>query len=465
MRETRVDILNVSHHHLLPKMEDYLRHYEAVAPIKQPKLPTVTDEAYKAYKKRMEEQEKKNAVLDAMDLDVVPTGMWDGLTAEDRKKTSKWDRALSKAQHEVSSHLANSLTEPPTDQLLSIAETDSDEPTTSNTKLMYQISSTMAPPAELPIDSPFMDVDISAETLQTVSKYLNVETRASIKIDGDVEKPITDSAPKIPPSSGVPAFRCEMITEEDIKVYDGVTDTDSNGVRVSVDNCDFTPRDLYTLKPGKWINDNVVNGYMKLLQVRDSEKTDGPSCHFQKTFLTTNIYPEYKYNAVRKWTSARRLKNWGQSKATILDCDYVFFPVHLHASHWVLVVADLTKKTLRYYDSLGTNIPDTVTSQLFSTVLQFEYKQDNETYMLLKNICKYLVDEAADKLKAEWKEDDFVFEIAREMPQQHNSCDCGVYMVRTAKALSGQNALLYTTDEMQLYRILIMKELAAGKLL
>ena len=360
MKETRIDFLNACHLRQLPKLEDYLRHYEAVAPIKQPVIRTVTDEAYQAYKKRLEEQEKKNAALDAMDVDLVPTGTWDGLTAEDRKKTSEWDRALSKAQHEVSHHMAKSLTETPTTQLPSIAETESNEPPILDAKLMYQISSRREPPAELPIDSPFMEIDVSAETLRTVSKYLDDKTIETIKADSDHDMETATDIGEISKTSGVPAFRREMITEEDMRVYEGITDTNSNGINVSVDNCDFTLRDIHTLKPGKWINDNVVNGYMKLLQNRESEKEGGPSCHFHKTFLTTNIHPTYQYNLVRKWTSARRLKNWGQSKATILDCDYVFFPVHLHASHWVLVVADLTKKTLRYYDSLGANASKTV---------------------------------------------------------------------------------------------------------
>ena len=114
---------------------------------------------------------------------------------------------------------------------------------------------------------------------------------------------------------------------------------------------------------------------------------------------------------------------------------------------------------------LGQTRPKRYNSNCFPLSLKFECKQDSGTYMLLEKICKYLVDEAADKLKTEWKEDDFVFEIAKEMPQQENSYDCGVFMVRTAKELSGQNTLFYTTEEMQLYRVLMMKELAAGKLL
>lgn len=85
--------------------------------------------------------------------------------------------------------------------------------------------------------------------------------------------------------------------------------------------------------------------------------------------------------------------------------------------------------------------------------------------LLLKNIARYLVDEAADKLGAEWHVSDFSFEYVRDMPQQTNASDCGVYVARTAKELSGQNTLNYTTEEMRNYRVLILKELASGHVL
>lgn len=46
-----------------------------------------------------------------------------------------------------------------------------------------------------------------------------------------------------------------------------------------------------------------------------------------------------------------RLKNWGQQSPTILDCDVIFFPVHL-GMHWALVMALVNEKRIVYYDSL-----------------------------------------------------------------------------------------------------------------
>lgn len=84
---------------------------------------------------------------------------------------------------------------------------------------------------------------------------------------------------------------------------------------------------------------------------------------------------------------------------------------------------------------------------------------------LMGPIRRYLIDEAADKLNQTWNEDDFLFELAEPIPKQNNTSDCGVFVARFAKELSGQNRLDFKADEMDLYRMLIFKELESGRLL
>jgi len=83
----------------------------------------------------------------------------------------------------------------------------------------------------------------------------------------------------------------------------------------------------------------------------------------------------------------------------------------------------------------------------------------------LRSLRQYLIDEAADKLQQTWDAESFSFRFATEMPQQNNGDDCGVYVVRTAKEISGGNRLNYGPGEMTQYRMLILKELQAGHLL
>lgn len=124
-----------------------------------------------------------------------------------------------------------------------------------------------------------------------------------------------------------------------------------------MDNARYTSRILSCLGWTNWLNDEVINGYMKLLQCRDSQLRKlniYPKCHFFKSYFLGKLYLDassYNYRAVRKWTMANRLQNWGQESPSVIDCDILFFPVHL-GDHWVMAAAFLKYKKIRYYDSL-----------------------------------------------------------------------------------------------------------------
>lgn len=71
------------------------------------------------------------------------------------------------------------------------------------------------------------------------------------------------------------------------------------------------------------------------------------------------------------------------------------------------------------------------------------------------------MDEARDKKGIEWNVDDFELVFVENSPQQENSSDCGVFVLRNAKQLSAQhnnNNLNYNRGEMTDFRILMMKE-------
>lgn len=71
------------------------------------------------------------------------------------------------------------------------------------------------------------------------------------------------------------------------------------------------------------------------------------------------------------------------------------------------------------------------------------------------------MDEARDKKQIEWNVDDFELVFVEDSPQQENSSDCGVFVLRNAKQLSSKqnnNSLNYNRGEMTDFRILMMKE-------
>jgi len=138
-------------------------------------------------------------------------------------------------------------------------------------------------------------------------------------------------------------------------------DVDSNAVVLKHERSmvELTGRDMSRLAPGQWLNDEIINLYMRLLQERDTKlhenHTEYPKCHFFNTFFIAKLYKDkqkYEYDAVRRWTVPARLKASGQSRKSILDSDRIFFPVNQSNTHWVCAVADLKNRQLAYYDSL-----------------------------------------------------------------------------------------------------------------
>jgi hypothetical protein len=148
---------------------------------------------------------------------------------------------------------------------------------------------------------------------------------------------------------------------------------------------DIKGRDMAKLAPGCWLNDEIVNVYIGMLQERDTRRRDGgahvPKCHFFNSFFTSKLYLEsgkYDYSAVRRWTMPKRLKTTGQRSDSILDCDRIIIPVNKGGMHWVCAVIDLKGSKFVLYDSLG-----------------------GTDHVLLANLAKYVCDEYKNKRDAE----------------------------------------------------------------
>ncbi|XP_044500131.1 ubiquitin-like-specific protease ESD4 isoform X2 [Mangifera indica] len=82
---------------------------------------------------------------------------------------------------------------------------------------------------------------------------------------------------------------------------------------------DITGQVLQCLRPGAWLNDEVINVYLGLLKER--EKRDPQKflkCHYFNTFFYKKLVSGnngYDYKAVKRWTSIRKLGY------TLLECD------------------------------------------------------------------------------------------------------------------------------------------------
>jgi len=174
-------------------------------------------------------------------------------------------------------------------------------------------------------------------------------------------------------------------------------------------------RHLKCLLPEVWLNDEVVNFWLGLVQERSHKRascTKYPEKHKAKVFIMNSFFwtrlhntGVYTYKNVRRWTKKSKLMRIGLE--TIFDLDKFLIPVHITNTHWCAGVINFKKKRIEYYDSLG---------------------RGNEKFF--KFFRRYLLDECRDKKGMEFCLDGFQDFFPRDAPQQGNGSDCGVFMLK-----------------------------------
>ncbi|KAG0235606.1 SUMO1 sentrin specific peptidase 1 [Actinomortierella wolfii] len=158
-------------------------------------------------------------------------------------------------------------------------------------------------------------------------------------------------------------------------------------------NVTITKNDIRTLRPGEWLNDEVINFYGNLIMARSNTSNTLPKVHVFSTFFYKTL-SENGYDKVRRWTK----------KTNIFEKDYILIPIHCSGNHWTSAVIDMTKKKISYYDSLLGNNP--------------------KCFLTLR---AYLEKESLDKLKKPFDFQGWENECPKNIPQQRNGYDCGVF--------------------------------------
>jgi len=205
-------------------------------------------------------------------------------------------------------------------------------------------------------------------------------------------------------------------------------------------------KDIHTLAPVTWLNDECVNFTLGILGRRERERCGPkghPRCHFFNTFFLNKLFQDagiYEYNKVRRWTTEKKVGYLP------IKCEKVIIPVH-QGVHWVLAVVDLKRKVVSYYDSLLGRDRDVV-----------------------RNLIKWVVDEAENKLNEKWDITEWKEEYPSEIPRQMNGSDCGMFMINYARNVASftdedlaNNAFTFHQKDMvNLRRRLVLEVLKIG---
>ncbi|KAL3634582.1 hypothetical protein CASFOL_021636 [Castilleja foliolosa] len=224
-----------------------------------------------------------------------------------------------------------------------------------------------------------------------------------------------------------------LTQEEEALVARALNNSNRRKVLVSHDNSniDISGENLQCLRPGAWLNDEVINLYLELLKEREKrEPQKFLNCHFFNTFFYKKIISNgYNFQAVRRWTMQRKLGY------NLLDCEKIFVPIH-KGNHWCLAIINKKDKKFQYLDSLGG-----VDSQVMSV------------------LARYYVDEVKDKTGKDINVESWDEEFVTNLPYQENGFDCGMFMIKYVDFYSRDIGLCFNQTHMPYFRQRTVKEI------
>ncbi|XP_051128026.1 ubiquitin-like-specific protease ESD4 [Andrographis paniculata] len=202
-------------------------------------------------------------------------------------------------------------------------------------------------------------------------------------------------------------------------------------------NIDITGQILQCLRPGAWLNDEVINLYLELLKERERrEPQKFLQCHFFNTFFYKKLISGkggYNYQSVRRWTTQKKLGY------TLIECDKIFVPIHKEI-HWCLAIINKKEKKFQYLDSLKGN--------------------DKQ---VLNVLARYFVDEVKDKCGKTIDVSSWDKEFVVDLPEQENGYDCGMFMIKYADFYSRDIGLCFNQEHMPYFRQRTVKEILRMK--
>lgn len=189
--------------------------------------------------------------------------------------------------------------------------------------------------------------------------------------------------------------------------------------------------DLDCLRPREYLNDNVINAYLKLILADKQAKKNVPNIQLLDNFLlrtlSRDIDMKQSYSAVaNKYGLNKELcqeiadkKKRLIKKYKIFEADYLVLPI-CHDSHWfMIIVCHLSK--IRHW---GHKI------LIFDSMYNSEYYYEEHLNVLLHFIVgSYIVTEKAGEQDVrKFMEDLFRNFTVTDVPRQSNTTDCGLYL-------------------------------------
>ncbi|KAL3762313.1 hypothetical protein ACHAW5_006313 [Stephanodiscus triporus] len=189
---------------------------------------------------------------------------------------------------------------------------------------------------------------------------------------------------------------------------------------------------MQTLCRGQWLNDEVINYFLKNCLMRRDEKmcttdTSRRRSHFFNSFFIQTMFDEKsKDPELRGRYNFDNVKNWSKKVpgGDIFNLKYIVCPINIDDTHWTSAVIFMEDKRIQYYDSMG-----------------------GTDWSKLEGLLKYVKDEYSAKNGkeldvTEWE----LVSCTSDTPRQKNGYDCGVFTCMFADFISKDCQLLFNQD-------------------
>ena len=192
----------------------------------------------------------------------------------------------------------------------------------------------------------------------------------------------------------------------------------------------ITVKDIETLGGLNWLNDEIINFYMQMIVCRSQEQKQMRSVYAFTTFFYPRVV-EQGHAGVKRWTK----------KVDIFSYSLLLIPVYL-GMHWCLATVDMDKKAIVYYDSMGG---------------------DNRN--CLAALDKYMKEEHKVKKGSPMDDSGWTRKIAKDIPQQKNGSDCGMFTCKFAEYISRRAKISFSQTDMPYFRQRMIYEIVSNILL
>ena len=106
------------------------------------------------------------------------------------------------------------------------------------------------------------------------------------------------------------------------------------------------------LTNGIWLNDEIINSYMRMLMEREAYILSPTSLYLSSFFFVKLMAEqEEEYNDTREYTY-QNVKRWAKN-IDIFKMRYIFSTINIKNSHWKVIYWILEFKVIVIYDPMG----------------------------------------------------------------------------------------------------------------